>query len=128
MSILQPAKPATPDAAALGLAVHVSTAPEVPVPPVMAKVTLALLVVTVLPSASWIATFGCVIQATPPVPPLGCWVKLSCAAAPGVTTTDVVPVFVTSLVSFTVMLWLGDVLNLTPFVNVCVPLSPATNV
>ena len=51
----------------------------------IANVTLAVLVVTVLPSASWIATFGWVVQATPPVPPLGCWVKPTCTAAPAVT-------------------------------------------
>ena len=75
LSILQAAKVATPDTAALGLAVHVSTPLELPVPGVIARVTLAVLVVTVLPSASWIATLGCVGQFTPPVPPLGCWVK-----------------------------------------------------
>ena len=64
---------------------QVSTAPGVPVPGVIANVTLAVLVVTVLPKASWIATFGCVAHATPPVPPLGCWVKPSFAAAPAVT-------------------------------------------
>ena len=54
-------------------------------PLVIATVTLAVLVVTVLPNASWIATFGCVVQATPPVPPLGCWVKPSFTAGPAVT-------------------------------------------
>ena len=60
-----------PEAAALGFAVQVRAAPVVPVPGVIVSVTLAVLVVTVLPSASWIATFGCVVQATPPVPPPG---------------------------------------------------------
>ena len=64
---------------------QVSAAPLVPVPEVIERVTEAELEVTVLPSASWIATLGWVVHATPPVPPLGCWVKPSCTAAPGLT-------------------------------------------
>ena len=54
-------------------------------PAVIANVTLAVLVVTVLSNASWIATFGCVAHATPPVPPLGCCVNPNFTAAPAVT-------------------------------------------
>ena len=64
---------------------QVNAAPGVPVPGVIANVTLAALVVTVFPSASWIVTFGCVVHATPPVPPPGCCVNANCAAAPAVT-------------------------------------------
>ena len=82
---MQPAKVTRPEAAALGLAVQVSAAPLVPVPEVIERVTEAELEVTVLPSASWIASVGWVAHTTPPVPPLGCWVKPSCTAAPGLT-------------------------------------------
>ena len=74
-----------PAAAAFGFAVHVSTPLGLPVPDVIVNVTLATLVVTVLPSASWIVTFGCVVHATPPVPPLGCCVNANCTAAPAFT-------------------------------------------
>ena len=71
LSILQPAKVAMPELAALGFVVQVNTAPAVPVPAVIDKVTLAELVVTVFPKASWTATFGWTVHATPPVPPFG---------------------------------------------------------
>ena len=41
---------------------------------------------TVLPFASCTATTGCVVQAVPPVPPPGCVVNATCAAAPGENT------------------------------------------
>ena len=82
VSILQPANVAIPDTAALGLAVHVKAAPDVPVPAVMASVTGVVLEVTVLPYASRIVTFGCDVQATPTVAPLGWPVKRSREAAP----------------------------------------------
>ena len=69
LSILQPAKPATPLLAANGLVVHDNVAPLVPVPPVIANVTLLLLVVITFPAASSTATVGCVPNATPPVEP-----------------------------------------------------------
>ena len=77
-------------------------------PAVIANVTLAELVVTVLSNASWIVTFGCVVHATPPVPPPGCCVNRNFAAAPAVTLTEAVPVLVSSATAFTVMVWLGD--------------------
>ena len=83
--ILQPANVATPETAASGLVVQLNTPLGFPVPDVIANVTLAELVVTVFPNASWIATFGCVAHATPPVPLLGCCVNPNCAAAPAVT-------------------------------------------
>ena len=77
----QPAKVATPLAAALGLPpVQVRVAPP---GLVKARVTEALLVVTVLPAASCTATTGCVAIAVPPTPPLGCVVNASLVAAPG---------------------------------------------
>src|ERR1700751_56258 len=96
-----------PEAAALGFAVQVSSAPGLPLPGGMERVTGAVLEVMVLPWASWIASLGWVAQAIPPVPPPGCWVKPSCAAAPGLTGTDTVPVTARSAMSFTVPLWLG---------------------
>jgi hypothetical protein len=74
LSILQPANDATPATAASGFAVHVSAAPVVPVPLVIASVTEAVLF-TVFPLASSMVTTGCVPSAAPPVPPPGCVVK-----------------------------------------------------
>ena len=82
---MQPAKEATPDAAAFGFAVQVNVPLGLPVPDVIASVMLAELVVTTLPSASSTLTFGCVAHAVPPVPPLGCCVNTSCVAVPAVT-------------------------------------------
>ena len=84
LSILQPAKPATPLLAANGLVVHDKVAPLVPVPLVIANVTLLLLVVITFPAASSTATVGCVPNATPPVEPLGCCVNANFAADPTV--------------------------------------------
>ena len=79
---MQPAKVATPETAALGLAVHDSTPPPGFVP--IANVMLATDDVTVFPPASCTLTTGCVAHAVPPVPPPGCVVNASCAAAPTV--------------------------------------------
>src|SRR3954469_22516908 len=84
--MLQPANVATPATAATGLLSHVSVAPA---GVVIANVTALMSVVTVLPAASWIVTTGCVPNATPPVEPLGCVVKASCAAGPAVMVTVV---------------------------------------
>ena len=92
MSILQPAKVATPEAAALGLAVQVRVAPA---GVVMVRVTEAALVVTVLPPASWTATTGWVANAMPPVEPEGLVVKASLVAGP----TVMVKLALTALVS-----------------------------
>ena len=73
-----------PATAVRGFTVHVSAAPEVPVPEVIAAVTAAVLVVIVFPNASWIVTFGWTVHATPPVPPAVCVVTASFAAGPTV--------------------------------------------
>ena len=73
---------------ACGFAVHVSTAPHVPVPAVIASVTDATLDVTVFPNASCTVTFGCVAHTTPPLPPVVCCVTASLFAAPGFTVID----------------------------------------
>src|SRR5690349_20002667 len=78
----QPAKLATPLAALAGLLVHVSAAPDVPLPSVIARVTALVLVVTVLPPASWMVILGWVPNAVPPVEFEGCWLKTSFAAGP----------------------------------------------
>ena len=69
----------------MGLAVQVSTAPDVPVPDVIVSVTLAELVVIVLPNASCTVTFGCVAHAAPAAPPPGWVVNASFEAVPTVT-------------------------------------------
>ena len=64
---------------------QVSTAPAVPVPGVIASVTVVVLpapLVTVWPAASWTVTTGWVVKATPAVPPLGWVVKASFVAGP----------------------------------------------
>ena len=63
-----PVKFATP-----ATACSVIVPPKVPPPGFvpMATVTVDVSVVTVLPPASCTVTTGCVIQAVPPVPPLG---------------------------------------------------------
>ena len=96
---------------------QVSTAPDVPVPAVIANVTLAVLD-AVFPNASCTATIGCVVHAIALVPPPGCWVNPSLAAAAAFTVTVALPVLVTSAVSLTVIVRLGVVLSVTPFVNV----------
>ena len=51
----------------------------------IASVTLLVLVVTVLPPASWTVTVGCTEHALPACPPPGCCVKASFAAGPTAT-------------------------------------------
>ena len=48
----------------------------------IASVTLLVLVVTTLPPASSIATFGWVTNAVAATAPFGCWVNASFAAGP----------------------------------------------
>ncbi|HEX4529934.1 MAG TPA: hypothetical protein VIA11_10955 [Acidimicrobiia bacterium] len=82
MSILQPAKVATPEAAAFGFAVHVRVPPPGFVP--IVKVIDAELPVTVFPPASCTVTTGCWAHADAAVPPPGCVVNASFAAEPTV--------------------------------------------
>ena len=79
---MHPANVATPDVAASGLVVQVSVPPPGLVP--IASVMLALLVVTVLPPASWTLTTGWVPKLVPPVPPPGWVVNATFVAAPTV--------------------------------------------
>jgi molybdopterin/thiamine biosynthesis adenylyltransferase len=72
--MLQPANVATPEEAANGFVVQVS------VPLLGVSVIKAELLVTVLPAPSSTVTFGCIVQAVPPVPPPGCVVKTSLLA------------------------------------------------
>src|SRR5450631_4092193 len=75
----QPAKVTTPATAFVGFVVQVRVAPA---GVVMLRVTEALLVVTVLPPASWTATTGWGPKALPPVEPEGLVVKASLLAEP----------------------------------------------
>ena len=79
MSILQAAKVADPEAALVGLAAQVRVAPP---GDVMVRVTEALLVVTVLPPASWTVTTGCVAKAVELAELEGLVVKTSLLAGP----------------------------------------------
>jgi hypothetical protein len=82
--ILQLEKVATPEEALLGLD------EQVRVPPpggVMLRVTEALLLVTVLPPASWMATTGCVVKELLVTPLDGEVVKPSLVAGPTVIVT-----------------------------------------
>jgi hypothetical protein len=82
--ILQLEKVAMPEEAFLGLDEQfVRAAP--PAGGVIAMVTGALLVVTVLPPASWMATTGCVAKEVPPVELEGLTVKASCVAGDAMT-------------------------------------------
>ena len=81
MSMPQPAKVATPEAAFVGLAVQAKVAPP---GVVMLRVTEALLTVTVLPLTSCTATTGWVVNAAAPVAPEGLVVKASLVAGPAV--------------------------------------------
>src|SRR5450631_579564 len=77
--MLQPAKVASPATAVLGFVVQARVAPA---GVVMTRVTGAVLVVTVLPPASWTATTGWVPKAVPPVEPEGLVVTASLVAGP----------------------------------------------
>ena len=87
MSILQPAKVATPDAAASEVVgVQVSVAPA---GVVMLRVMGAALVVTVFPNASCTVAEGWELNALPLVPVAdGCVVKDSFVAVPGVMAME----------------------------------------
>ena len=88
LSILHPANVATPLLAVAGFAVQASVAPLVPVPLVIASVTLLASPVTVFPFWSWTVTFGWVENAIPPVELLGDCVNASLLALPGVTLNE----------------------------------------
>src|SRR4051794_33812252 len=84
--MLQPANVATPFDTVTGFVVQASVAPAVPVPLVIANDTCVVLsVVTMLLFASSTATFGCVGNAVPAVPLLGCCVNTSLVAWPAPT-------------------------------------------
>ena len=83
LSMPQPAKVATPETALMGLAVQVRVAPPAVV---MARVTGAVLVATVLPPASWTVTTGWAPNAVPPVELEGSVVTSSWVAGPTVMT------------------------------------------
>ena len=77
--IRHPAKVTTPETAALGFAAQVRVAPP---PEVMLRVIEAVLVLTVLPPASWTVATGCVAKAVLTLEPEGDVVKASLLAAP----------------------------------------------
>ena len=80
LSILQPAKVATP------LVVVLVQPERVPLPGLvpMASVTVALSPCMTLPEASSIQTVGWVVSGVPPVPLPGCCLNTSCAGTPAV--------------------------------------------
>ncbi len=79
LSTRHPVKVATPDTAASGFSVQVRVA----VPGVVStRVTGAVLVVTVLPWSSWMATTGWVANGVPPVEPDGSVVKARVVVEP----------------------------------------------
>ena len=84
MLIDKPLKVARP---VLVLTATVAVPLSVPPPALfwIARVTFWEVPVTALPFASWSVTTGWVAQAVPPVPPPGCVVKASFAAAPAFT-------------------------------------------
>jgi hypothetical protein len=77
--ILQPAKVATPATAFIGFVVQVRVAPA---GVVMVRVTEAVLLVAVLPAASWTVTTGFVPKGVPALEPEGFVVKASLLADP----------------------------------------------
>ena len=91
MSILQPAKLVTPATADFGFVVQVNVAPA---GVVMVRLTEAVLLVTVLPPASWIATTGWVAKTTLTALVEGLTVKPSRLAGP----TVIVKLVLTALV------------------------------
>ena len=88
---MQPAKLATPATAAMGFVVQAKVAPA---GVVMVRLTEAVLLVIVLPPASWIATTGWVTKTLPPVAPDGLVAKASLVAVP----TLIVKLALTALV------------------------------
>jgi hypothetical protein len=89
-----------------------------------AAVTLALLVVTVLPNWSWMRTVGAGEIDCAAAVAVGCTPKATFAADAAATVTVADPVFVVSLVSATDTFWLPAVVSVE--VKVCEPLSPPT--
>jgi len=95
----------------------------------MANVMEAVLLVTVLPKLSWTLTVTAGLMDVPATVLVGCWLKANLFAAAALTTIlPLVPVMLLVTVSVAVTVWLPAVLNVTPVVNVCTPLSPATKV
>ena len=100
---LQPAKVATPEETVTGLVVQLSPAG------VEDTVIELAAVVTVLPSASWTVTTGCVVKLVPLVAPAGPVVKATWVAAPAVTVSAWVPEV--SPVAAAVMVGLPDLVS-----------------
>src|SRR6266851_1601862 len=93
----------------------------------MATVIEALLVVTVLPKASWTVTLTAGLIATVDTAFVGCWLNMSLLAAAGLTVMlPLVPMMLLVIVSVAVTVWLPAVLSVTAVLKVCMPLSPAT--
>ena len=88
---MQPANVTTPEDAASGFDVQLSTAPEVPVPAVIESVTDSADVVTTSPEASSTSTTGCVASGDPCAEPAGCTPKTSLEAVPATVKLAVVP-------------------------------------
>ena len=86
--IAQPLKVAIPPVAAW--VEQAKVAPAVPVPLLMLRVTVEVLVVTTLPEESSMVTTGWVGKATPPVELDGCVVKTSFDAAPATVKGELV--------------------------------------
>src|SRR2546428_4216753 len=93
---MQPEKVATPAFAVLVWPpVQLRVAPLAPVPVAIARLTVAVLVVTVLPYASWIETAGCVANTVLYGDVDGWVVKTSLEAAAALTVIGFVVAFVT---------------------------------
>jgi len=84
LSMVQPAKLATPETAVMGFVVQARVAPA---GVVMVRLTGVVLKVMVLPPASWTATSGWVPNATLPVELDGWVMKASLLAGPVVMVT-----------------------------------------
>ena len=91
--ILHPAKVATPEAAALGFAVQRRVAP----PPEVILRVICVVLLTVLPPASWTVTTGCVANAVLMALPTGEVVKASLLAVPVVMVKPVLTALVSPL-------------------------------
>jgi len=97
LSILQPVKEATPKTAFMPFAVPVQVRMADPVGGVMLRVTVAPLVVTVLPPASWTVTTGWVANTLFAGAPEGWVVKTSFAAVPAVMVKLVLAALVSAV-------------------------------
>jgi hypothetical protein len=105
------------------------------VPPALTViVTGAELVVTTLPDASFTATTGCVVNATPLAAPAAGVVNASCAAAPAVIVTvaglpvTAMPPIVTPIVGVPAVDGAVYVAVQTPLTQVKAPIDPALGV